>query len=109
MPKTKKKEESSSDSDSGPDDRNQPASKKSKSDNSKSDSKSKSGTENEWSLGKNKMVKINEFRGTKYIDIREYYEKDGKTLPGKKGIMLNLQQFEKILESGKDIIAAVKD
>ena len=28
---------------------------------------------------------VSEFRGRKMVNIREYYEKDGKILPGKKG------------------------
>ena len=32
-----------------------------------------------------KFATVNEYRGKTYVGIREYYEKDGKTLPGKKG------------------------
>jgi hypothetical protein len=32
------------------------------------------------------------FRNQLKIDIREYYEKDGELLPGRKGISLNEQQ-----------------
>ena len=61
----------SSESDSGPDDRNPPPSKKDK-------SKDKSGPlmengEPAWKLGQNKKVKIREFKGKTYIDIREWY------------------------------------
>jgi hypothetical protein len=31
-----------------------------------------------WELGKKKRITVTEFRGTKYVNIREYYEKDGK-------------------------------
>jgi len=36
-------------------------------------------------LDKNRFVKVREFRGKLFIDIREFYEKNGETLPGKKG------------------------
>eukprot|EP01133_Synstelium_polycarpum_P012838 gene12838-15073_t len=36
-------------------------------------------------LGGKKRVSISEFKGTRYIGIREFYEKDGKWLPGAKG------------------------
>ena len=45
------------------------------------------------SLGSNKFVTVTEFRGKVYVGIREYYEKDGELKPGKKGIALNLEQW----------------
>jgi hypothetical protein len=37
-----------------------------------------------WELSKARRVVISEFKGKKMVNIREYYEKDGKSLPGKK-------------------------
>merc|ERR1712203_824445 len=81
--KKRPKDESSSDSDSGPDDPNPPPSKKDK-------SKDKSGPPMEngeptWELGQNKKVKIREYKGKTYIDIREWYvdKKDMETKPGR--------------------------
>ena len=100
---------SSDDSDSGPDDRG-PAPKGAKS--SKADSSpykkaetskpqssgSRGQEEPSWDLGKNKWVKVREFKGQTYIDIREYYvdNETMETRPGKKGISLNCQQYQKL-------------
>ena len=95
-----------SDSDSGPDDRG-PAPKGAKKDSnpykkaetSRPVSKGARGEEEpSWDLGKNKWVKVREFKGQTYIDIREYYvDKDTmETKPGKKGISLNCQQYQKL-------------
>ncbi|KAK3912295.1 Putative RNA polymerase II transcriptional coactivator [Frankliniella fusca] len=101
MPKTKKREASSSDSDSGPDDRG-PVSKK----GAAPAKKSKSGKEEpKWHLGNKKFVKVNEFNGKPYVHIREHYEKDGELLPGKKGIALNAENFQKL----KEILSEVEE
>ena len=42
------------------------------------------------------------------MDLREYYEKEGELLPGKKGIALDLAQWEKLVEAVPDINAAVQ-
>ncbi|KFB37805.1 p31A, putative [Anopheles sinensis] len=90
MPKTKK--ESSSDSDSGPDDRT-PAKK------AKPTSDPKEAGEEGFSLNGNKRrVTVSEFKGRVYVNIREYYEKDGKMLPGKKGISLTVPEWKKLQE-----------
>ncbi|KAH8269744.1 hypothetical protein KR018_009814 [Drosophila ironensis] len=114
MPKTKKTQDSSSSDDSGPEDRNQPASKKAKAaapaPAAKKASSSGSGGDGAttWTLERMRMVKINEFRGRKMVDIREHYEKNGDILPGKKGISLSIPQWKKLLELAEEITQAVE-
>jgi hypothetical protein len=52
-----------------------------------------------WKLGGNglKHVSVGEFKGTKNVGLREYYEKDGLR-PGKKGINLTVEQFNSLTE-----------
>jgi hypothetical protein len=37
-----------------------------------------------WEISKMRRVTISSFRGKTLVNIREYYEKDGQELPGKK-------------------------
>ncbi|KAF5293760.1 hypothetical protein FQA39_LY03245 [Lamprigera yunnana] len=99
MPKNKpsKKKSDTSDSDSGPEDRG-PA-KKQKVDSSE---------ENSWSLGKNRFVKLTEFKGKWYINIREFYDAGGELKPGKKGIMLTMEQWHLFKGSIDEIEDAIK-
>lgn len=39
-------------------------------------------------ISKNKKVSVRSFKGKTYVDIREFYVKDGKTLPTRKGTPL---------------------
>jgi hypothetical protein len=47
-----------------------------------------------FQISKSRRVTISDFKGKKFVNIREYYEKDGKTLPGKKvGLLLSLGAY----------------
>lgn len=41
--------------------------------------------ESYWEIDRQRRVTVRTFKGKIYVDVREYYEKDGKLLPGKKG------------------------
>ncbi|KAA6421203.1 MAG: transcriptional coactivator p15 [Trebouxia sp. A1-2] len=51
---------------------------------------------------------VSPFKGILYVSIREYYEKDGQQMPGKKGINLPADQFQKLLEAQASVTAALE-
>lgn len=65
--------------------RNPPPKKSKPTDKGSSKKTSSNEEEHSWSLDKNRFVKVREFRGKLFVDIREFYEKNGELLPGKKG------------------------
>uniref|UniRef100_A0A023EET7 Putative transcriptional coactivator p15 n=2 Tax=Aedes albopictus TaxID=7160 RepID=A0A023EET7_AEDAL len=101
MPKNKKQD--TSDSDSGPDDRT-PV-KKTKTDSA---STTNADGETEWTIDRNRKVTVKEFKGKIYVNVREYYEKDGQSLPGKKGISLTVPQWKKLMEHADEINDKIK-
>lgn len=54
-------------------------------------------------MGNKKRVTISEFKGKTYVNIREYYEQDGKMLPSKKGISLAIEQWEELKKVVEDV------
>ncbi|KAI6649742.1 Activated RNA polymerase II transcriptional coactivator p15-like [Oopsacas minuta] len=71
-------------------------SKKAKKD---SNSEDESSSVNSWPLSAKRNVTISEFRGQMMVDIREFYLNDsGEQKPGKKGISLSIEQWEKLKE-----------
>lgn len=53
-------------------------------------------------------MKLSEFKGKWYVNIREYYNADGTLRPGKKGIMLTMEQWQKLKELVDDIDEDIK-
>jgi hypothetical protein len=62
-----------------------------------------------WDLGGSKVLRVKDFKGKTYVDIREYYEDKttGEKKPTKKGVMINVDQFEKLTASLDSIKKAV--
>ncbi|KAK7864735.1 hypothetical protein R5R35_013614 [Gryllus longicercus] len=99
MPKNKK---DSSDSDSGPEDV-APSKKPKTASSSKADEE-----EPTWTIDKNRFLKIREFKGRIFVDIREFYESDGELKPGKKGISLTPTQWRKICDLADEVNDTLK-
>lgn len=64
-----------------------------------------------WDLGGDKLLRVKTFKGRTLVDIREFYEdkSSGEKKPGKKGISLNVGQWEKLVESIEQIKQSVAD
>lgn len=56
-------------------------------------------------LSNKRRIGISQFKNTTFINIREYYEKDGEMLPGKKGISLTVAQYETLV----NVIPAINE
>ncbi|KAL6921990.1 hypothetical protein ACHAPO_002751 [Fusarium lateritium] len=61
-----------------------------------------------WELSNKRRVGVSEFSNKTFVNIREYYEKDGKALPGKKGISLSIEQYNAFLKAVPRINAALR-
>ncbi|XP_076303135.1 activated RNA polymerase II transcriptional coactivator p15-like [Lasioglossum baleicum] len=62
-----------------------------------------------WDLGNNRQISVRGFKGKLYVDIREmYYDKEANLKPGKKGICLNMTQWQKLLSVMDDVDKIVK-
>lgn len=64
--------------------------------------------ENSWDLGNRRFVKLSEFKGKWYVNIREFYDAGGELKPTKKGVMLTMEQWHKLKGMVGDIDEAIK-
>jgi len=71
---------------------------------SKKGGKSDDGDESKFEIGKNRFVTVCDFRGKKMVNIREFYQNDdGDMKPGKKGIALTIEQWNKLKDQMEEI------
>ncbi|KAJ5621191.1 ssDNA-binding transcriptional regulator [Penicillium herquei] len=77
--------------------------------NNESSSKVDSNGDKYWEISKMRRVTVSEFRGKTMVNLREYYEKDGQELPGKKGISLPIDQFAALIKILPELEQAVQD
>jgi len=60
-----------------------------------------------WPLSAKRRATISHFKGTTLVSLREYYQKDGKDLPGRQGISLTVEQFTALVLAVPDIKRAL--
>jgi hypothetical protein len=58
-------------------------------------------------LGGSKRAGVSVFKGRATAGLREFYEKDGQWLPGKKGIALPAEQLERLVAAAPQLSAAL--
>ncbi|KAI1176540.1 transcriptional Coactivator p15-domain-containing protein [Nemania sp. FL0916] len=61
-----------------------------------------------WALSATRRVVLQEFKGNTFVNIREYYDNNGELRPGKKGIMLSLEQYNALLGAIPDVNAELQ-
>jgi Transcriptional Coactivator p15 (PC4) len=70
----------------------------------------KAGTYNaSWQLSAKRRVTVQEYKGVTLVAFREYYQKDGKDLPGKQGISLNVEQFKALMQTMPEIVKVLAE
>ncbi len=69
----------------------------------------KEGGEAFWPISTRRRVSVQLFKGAKLVSIREYYEKDGKKLPGAKGISLSNEQWAELMRVGPSVSRALDE
>ncbi|XP_041006942.1 RNA polymerase II transcriptional coactivator KIWI [Juglans microcarpa x Juglans regia] len=60
-------------------------------------------------ISKTRRVTVRNWQGRAVVDIREFYVKDGKQLPGKKGISLTMDQWNVLRDHVEEIEKAVNE
>ncbi|KAJ8550145.1 hypothetical protein K7X08_033852 [Anisodus acutangulus] len=60
-------------------------------------------------ISKNRRVSVRSFGGKIMVDIREFYVKDGKQMPGRKGISLSMDQWNVLRDHADEIDEAVTE
>ncbi|KAG8071008.1 hypothetical protein GUJ93_ZPchr0006g41934 [Zizania palustris] len=60
-------------------------------------------------ISNTRRVTVRTWKGEVVVDIREFFDKDGKILPSRKGIQLSMDQWKTLRDNIKAIDDAVKD
>jgi len=60
-----------------------------------------------FSLGRDRKISVSEFKGRKFVNIREYYDAGGEMKPGRKGIALSREQWDMFTQVKDDVSKAV--
>ena len=61
-----------------------------------------------WPLTKSKRLSVSKFKGSVNVSLREYFEKDGKWLPTKKGITLSTESWQLLTRLVKEVDKAIQ-
>ncbi|PGG98306.1 hypothetical protein GX51_06868 [Blastomyces parvus] len=62
-----------------------------------------------WNISRLRRLTVSSFKGRTMVSVREYYEKDGQELPGKKGISMPLEQFNAMVQLLPNVEAVIKE
>ncbi len=57
---------------------------------------------------RSRRVSLSEFKGTLYVAVREYYEKDAQMLPGQKGLNMTSPQWAACVAGAPSISAILQ-
>lgn len=60
-------------------------------------------------IGSNIFIKVSEFQGKKFVDIRKYYQKDDDWGPTRKGIAMNPDAWKEFVANIADIDQKVQE
>ncbi|XP_058097442.1 RNA polymerase II transcriptional coactivator KIWI-like isoform X2 [Magnolia sinica] len=60
-------------------------------------------------ISRNRRVSVRSWQGKVVVDIREFYMKDGRQMPGKKGISLSMDQWSILRDHLDEIDQAVAE
>ncbi|SMR54625.1 unnamed protein product [Zymoseptoria tritici ST99CH_3D1] len=62
-----------------------------------------------WEISNKRRLGVSTFKNNVMVSIREFYEKDGQMLPGKKGVTLTTEQFNAVIELLPQIEPVLKE
>jgi len=103
----KKKEKEKKPKESSDSEDEEPKKKKKKSLKKESTSAVEGNARDGFSLSKDRKISVSEFKGRKFVNIREYYDAGGEMKPGRKGIALSREQWDMFTQVKDDVSKAV--